>query len=310
MLGAVILLLGWRWRVASQNSSAELPEQEKIVPAQPSASGPTSTAVRVELNTADTAALRTVKGIGPTYAQRIVRFREVYGGFVDPQQLISALGLKPDAFLRIEPQVYADTTTAAFAALRQAAKAKNEALQRYASKAPTASPKAAKPHFAAQKTSFPKPKSENRPTKAGQPAWEKRPAPQVVDINQADSAALDALPGIGPRTAAEIIKFRNSVFFIHSLDQVAELWCVRPENFEKMKPWLQIASDLSQQPHLHINTASVKELAAHRFIRFKEARQIVNYRAQHGNFTSQADLEKMLGIPNDFWPRLMPYLRF
>lgn len=41
----------------------------------------------IELNTADSATLVRLKGIGPYYAQKILRYRERLGGFYTPRQL-------------------------------------------------------------------------------------------------------------------------------------------------------------------------------------------------------------------------------
>ena len=47
-----------------------------------------------DINTADTILLKTVYGIGPTLAARIVRFRDALGGFVEPGQLKEVYGLE------------------------------------------------------------------------------------------------------------------------------------------------------------------------------------------------------------------------
>ena len=47
----------------------------------------------VELNSADTSDLKTLKGIGPSYARRIVKYRTKLGGFINPEQLKEISGL-------------------------------------------------------------------------------------------------------------------------------------------------------------------------------------------------------------------------
>jgi competence protein ComEA len=46
-----------------------------------------------DLNVADTAQLMSVDGIGPTLAARIIKFRNVLGGFIKPEQLNEVYGL-------------------------------------------------------------------------------------------------------------------------------------------------------------------------------------------------------------------------
>lgn len=64
----------------------------------------------LELNSADTADLQRLWGIGPVYAARIVRYRNLLGGFVDIQQLREVYGLADSVFRRIAPQLSVDTS--------------------------------------------------------------------------------------------------------------------------------------------------------------------------------------------------------
>lgn len=51
------------------------------------------TAVPIDFNTADTAALKLLPGIGSTFASRIVRYRERLGGFHSRSQLLEVKGI-------------------------------------------------------------------------------------------------------------------------------------------------------------------------------------------------------------------------
>ncbi len=64
----------------------------------------------VELNTADSAALRSVRGIGPKTVNRILRYRERLGGFFRAEQLLEVEGVTDENLARILPQVTCDTT--------------------------------------------------------------------------------------------------------------------------------------------------------------------------------------------------------
>lgn len=57
----------------------------------------------VELNSADTARLMQVKGIGMGYARSIIRFRQQAGGFTCVEQLREMYGMTPDNFEKIKP---------------------------------------------------------------------------------------------------------------------------------------------------------------------------------------------------------------
>jgi competence ComEA-like helix-hairpin-helix protein len=57
----------------------------------------------IELNSADTAQLMQVKGIGRYYAKSIVRFRQETGGFFSVEQLSEIYGMTPENLEKIKP---------------------------------------------------------------------------------------------------------------------------------------------------------------------------------------------------------------
>jgi competence protein ComEA len=65
-------------------------------------------AVVVELNTADSARLTQVSGIGPAYAKRIIYYRERLGGFVNKEQLKEVYGLDELKYAEVAGQLKVD----------------------------------------------------------------------------------------------------------------------------------------------------------------------------------------------------------
>lgn len=63
----------------------------------------------VELNGADEKQLMELRGLGPVYSSRIVKYRELLGGYVRPDQLTEVYGIDEELFLQLEPQLHADT---------------------------------------------------------------------------------------------------------------------------------------------------------------------------------------------------------
>lgn len=66
--------------------------------------------VLLELNTADTAQLQKLYGIGPSYAKRIVKYRELLGGYLSKQQLLEVYGMDSTRYLPIVDNLLVDTT--------------------------------------------------------------------------------------------------------------------------------------------------------------------------------------------------------
>ena len=81
------------------------------------------------LNTADSAALVQLYGIGGYYARKILRYREVLGGsFVDARQLLEIEGFTQERFARIEKNVFvSEEDVKGFSILN----AKRKALERH-----------------------------------------------------------------------------------------------------------------------------------------------------------------------------------
>ena len=63
----------------------------------------------VEINSADSATLRKVKGIGPKTVVAVMRYRELLGGFVRKEQIAELKCVTEENFLRICEQIYCDS---------------------------------------------------------------------------------------------------------------------------------------------------------------------------------------------------------
>jgi competence protein ComEA len=63
----------------------------------------------IELNTADSAKLTTVQGIGPAFARRIIYYRERLGGFIAKEQLKEVYGLDVIKYSEIKDQLKVDS---------------------------------------------------------------------------------------------------------------------------------------------------------------------------------------------------------
>lgn len=64
-----------------------------------------------ELNSADSATLVNVRGIGPAFARRIIRYREKLGGYSDLNQLLDVYGIDSARFLQIERNLSVDQSS-------------------------------------------------------------------------------------------------------------------------------------------------------------------------------------------------------
>lgn len=63
-----------------------------------------------EINSADSIRLLEIRGVGPVFASRIIKYRSRLGGFVSTDQLQEVYGIDSVRFESIKPQVTVDTT--------------------------------------------------------------------------------------------------------------------------------------------------------------------------------------------------------
>lgn len=129
-----------------------------------------------------------------------------------------------------------------------------------------------------------------------------------VDINGADSAGLERLPGIGPVLAARILSFRERLGGFHSLEQLREVWGLRDSTRQLILPRLRLEEGSWQK--LPVNTASREALLRHPYLRGAPGRLLVAYRQQHGPLLHPADLQRATGLSDSLLARLLPYLEF
>jgi len=81
----------------------------KIEQVQPEQNNTGKELVRLELNTADTTDLIYLKGIGTTYANRIINYRNLLGGFYNKEQLSEVYNFPEEVYQQIETKIYVDT---------------------------------------------------------------------------------------------------------------------------------------------------------------------------------------------------------
>jgi competence protein ComEA len=66
------------------------------------------------------------------------------------------------------------------------------------------------------------------------------PAPEIVNINSSDQAALETIPGIGPVTAMAILEYRASVGSFGSVDELIDVTGIGPATLEAIRPYVSV----------------------------------------------------------------------
>ena len=74
------------------------------------------------------------------------------------------------------------------------------------------------------------------------------PAAGVVNINTASAGDLEALPGIGAKTAARIIEYRQKNGPFKKIEELMNVRGVGEKNFLKLKPQISVAAKQESAP--------------------------------------------------------------
>ena len=135
---------------------------------------------------------------------------------------------------------------------------------------------------------------------------DKSPHNTAIDINIADTNVFISLPGIGSKLASRIVNFRDKLGGFYSVDQVGETYGLPDSTFIKIKPRLLLQS--RELKKININNATKDEMKTHPYIRWNLANAIIEYRNQHGQFSSLEDLKKITLITEEVYVKILPYL--
>ena len=128
----------------------------------------------------------------------------------------------------------------------------------------------------------------------------------VIEINVADTSAFIELPGIGNKLAVRIVNFRDRLGGFYSIDQIGETYGLPDSTFQRIKPFLKLENISIKK--INVNTATKDEMKTHPYIKWNLANAIVEYRNQHGNFSTLDDLKQISLITDDIFNKIKIYL--
>ena len=128
-----------------------------------------------------------------------------------------------------------------------------------------------------------------------------------VDVNNSNEYEWQQLSGIGPYYAKSIVRFRNHLGGFSTIEQVAETYNLPDSVFTKIKSHLTFSPVYKR---IDINTISADSLRLHPYINWKQASIIINYRKNHGPYSTASDFYKLRVFDSAFVHRIEPYLEF
>ncbi|RYZ99521.1 MAG: hypothetical protein EOP47_16560 [Sphingobacteriaceae bacterium] len=145
--------------------------------------------------------------------------------------------------------------------------------------------------------------------KMGQPFFAKQEKLTVpVELNKADSASLTTIYGIGPVFARRIIKYREHLGGFVSKEQLKEVYGLNEQKYNEVSS--QVTVNPVRLKKININSATFDELKRLPYLNFKQMNAMIQYRVQHGDYTSAEDLGDIAILNKEIIDKLKPYLVF
>ena len=125
-----------------------------------------------------------------------------------------------------------------------------------------------------------------------------------VQLNSADTAMLQRVPGVGSYYAHEIEIYRHRLGGFSRVEQLKEI-----DGFPEsaLKYFTASSTNIAK---LNVNKLSLNQLKHHPYISFYQARDIVDYRRLRGSIKSLDDLRLLKDFPPEEIERLRPYVEF
>lgn len=127
---------------------------------------------------------------------------------------------------------------------------------------------------------------------------------QYVTLDDADTASLRKVPGIGRYYASRIVRYRNDLGGYVSVAQLSEIEGIP----ESALPYFKVTGGAVRK--LNLNRLTLNELKHHPYINFYQARRIIDYRRLKGPLHSIDDLRLLKDFSQRDIERLRPYVEF
>ncbi len=264
----------------------------------------------LDINTATVSQLTCLNGIGDTKAEAIVEYRRQHGDFSGIDELTNVPGIGEKILDGIRnsitvsnsaPQTSPSQTTAQPSPPETSVS--QAKTQSYGSEPVTINSAASQTAAeTASQTAEPQTTAENSVSVG------------IININTATASQLTALDGIGEKKAAAIVEYRRQHGAFSSVDELINVSGIGEKILDDIRAYITVGDYAPQNAAvqttsaqttaensdsgglININTATASQLTALNGIGEKKAAAIVEYRRQHGNFSSVDELINVSGI--------------
>lgn len=133
-------------------------------------------------------------------------------------------------------------------------------------------------------------------------------AGEVIELNTADSAKLTELNGIGGSFAVRIIRYRTRLGGFYKKEQLKEVYGIDSLKYEEIRNYVSVNAGKIRK--MDINTISFDQLRLFPYLSYKQVNAVIEYRKQHGNYSSIGDMKNIVLLDDGILRKIEPYISF
>jgi competence protein ComEA len=130
----------------------------------------------------------------------------------------------------------------------------------------------------------------------------------IIEINTADSAKLTQIRGIGPAFAQRIIAYRERLGGFLNKEQLKEVYGIDTVKYAQIKN--EVSVNTAHITKIKINEVDFEGLRKFPYLTNKQTNAVIQYRRQHGNYQSMADMKNIILLNEDILRKMEPYIVF
>ena len=130
----------------------------------------------------------------------------------------------------------------------------------------------------------------------------------IIELNSADSAKLTEIRGVGPGFETRIIRYRKQLGGFINKEQLKEIYGIDSSKYAEIKDGVSV--NPTHLTKININTISFDQLRLFPYLAYKQVNAIIQYRTQHGNYNSIADMKNVATLDDGILRKIEPYIVF
>ena len=131
----------------------------------------------------------------------------------------------------------------------------------------------------------------------------------LINLNEADSAMLEALPGIGERLSARIIKYRDRLGGFYDVAQLKEVYGLQDTVLKVLASRVFVPPD-AVLTKLDVNRCSYADFRRHPYMGHVFAKSLFAFRKTHGEIKNVETLFQLVAVKKEEIERMRPYFSF